>query len=321
MRSEFFVGAMAALSAALASLFFAATSDPASAQARPAEEIFGPFPATTEPAPRATQIWSGGEIRDDSWAVYVGGTYALNGDITQPGWRLRAVAGYSPFDYKHEVFSLVDIAGQLWGTKFSVTDETDTATFANAFAGYQFQFGPTTLKALGGAVFKEVSAIPSVRNANAILKREYKLNTVSTWGVGGALETWTNLPYNFALKADLSVHHYFDGDVDHSAAKLNLLVGRRFGDRWFLGFEGSMARELDYISRRLSNGFDLYSPLCPSTLKHLCGEPKHLTSYTAGVFGSYRIGRTLALSASAGYATTETHGDGTYGRLQVSYDF
>lgn len=82
----------------------------------------------------AREIWSGGENFGSTWAFYTGITAAPDGDITQPGLRLRLLAGMSTYDYR----------GSFGRARAA-------QPFADLLGGYQWQVGAFTLKAFAGA--------------------------------------------------------------------------------------------------------------------------------------------------------------------------
>ncbi len=105
---------------------------PASAE----DEPDTPSAQAATPEAAAREIWSGAETVGSTWAFYTGITAAW-GDVTQPGPRLRLIAGMSTYAY---TYSFEGVQGRARAAQ----------PFADLLAGYQWQVGAFTLKAFAG---------------------------------------------------------------------------------------------------------------------------------------------------------------------------
>ena len=96
--------------------------------------------AASVPQPRI-EVWTGAEVFSQVWSLYAGGSYAPFGSVREDGFRLRAVAGYGAYTY----------ASSRWtGVAVKTFDFHGTTSFADMLAGYHNQWGPLTIKVLGG---------------------------------------------------------------------------------------------------------------------------------------------------------------------------
>ncbi len=122
------------------------------------------------------EMWTGAESYRTAWSVYIGTTWAPFGALQDQGLRLRVVAGQSSFEYRRD-------GAQAHGL----------APFAEAFAGYQVRWGPTTLKGFAGAW-----------GYSDILSRADALHAWNRarFGPKFVAETWTEMPAGFWLATD-----------------------------------------------------------------------------------------------------------------------
>lgn len=143
----------------------------------------GPAAWAGEPPPGEAPLfetWSGAEAFDHIWSIYSGVTFSPFGSVREEGFRLRAVAGYGDYG-------------------------TGTASFADLLAGYQFQWGPVTLKAFAGlTATNRQSDAPSA------------LSTGMELGGKGVAEVWWNVTDRMWTSVDLSwgaPHAIYNGRV------------------------------------------------------------------------------------------------------------
>jgi hypothetical protein len=169
------------------------------------------------------EAWAGGEMLANSWSIYSGSTIALKGDIKQPGWRMRATAGYGQYSYTQTTRGVGRSARQkLKGRK----------VFSDTLIGYQFQWQRLTLKTFTGVTFE-----------NHFIDPRDPENPVVDFSYGGklALEAWLRLSEKHWLASDLSWASAFN------TYKLGLRTGYAVLDDLDLGietqFEGNDAFE------------------------------------------------------------------------------
>ncbi|MFT7576967.1 MAG: hypothetical protein ACI9XZ_003359 [Alphaproteobacteria bacterium] len=132
------------------------------------------------------EAWAGGETLANSWSIYTGSTMALMGDIKQPGWRMRATAGYGQYSYTKTANGVGGRARlKLNGRK----------VFSDALIGYQFQWQRLIVKTFGGVTFE-----------NHFIDPRDPDNPVVDTSYGGkvALEAWLRLSEKHWLASDLS---------------------------------------------------------------------------------------------------------------------
>lgn len=142
-------------------------------------EASAQFPSSGGSADKATRdVWVGAEAFRNVWSLYTGITWAPAGVMSEDGVRLRVVAGQSAFRYEAP-------SGPARGV----------APFADAMAGYQKQWGATTLKAFAGVT--GYADILSPRDAAAPWGQ-------ARFGPKLVLESWTTLSPRTWLALDAS---------------------------------------------------------------------------------------------------------------------
>lgn len=118
-------------------------------------------------------MWSSAQATENSWYATSGLVYALGGDISAEGWRLRAGTGGGTYSY----------AGRLPGQALDIPDVLfqGTATEGELAAGYQQRFGPMIARAFLGASYVDHEIRP-----------KDVFNEVSGTAVGavGRLDLW-----------------------------------------------------------------------------------------------------------------------------------
>lgn len=176
-----------------------------------------------DPPTEWIEAWTGGELLANSWSIYSGATMALKGDIKQPGWRMRATAGYGQYSYGK---SANGVSGPV-RLKFK-----GHKVFSDTLIGYQFQWQRLTLKAFGGVSFENHYIDPRDPD-NPVVNFSY--------GAKLALEAWLRLSQKHWLASDLSWASAFN------TYKLGLRTGYAVLDHIDLGietqFEGNDAFE------------------------------------------------------------------------------
>jgi len=143
--------------------------------------------ASAQPDSPRTEYFTGFEVSDNYASGYVGGGYALGkAGLYQPGFRLRAIGAYGPYDY--EGTRLVD--GAYLPTTFDGED-----AYLAALIGYQFRPGRLIFKLFAGIEAEDQHIVPHDPN-----------NSVQGSALGFKLqaESWLDLSERFFLSADAS---------------------------------------------------------------------------------------------------------------------
>ncbi|KAB2850417.1 MAG: cellulose biosynthesis protein BcsS [Hyphomicrobiaceae bacterium] len=107
--------------------------------------------SSQEPPPlnwgrNAFQLWSGGDYSERHWSAWAGLAYSPFSAISNPGFRLRVIAGGGQFHYTGYAIE---------GGKIVETTLKGTSDFVEGAIGYQWQLGSWTMKLYGGALFSE----------------------------------------------------------------------------------------------------------------------------------------------------------------------
>lgn len=141
--------------------------------------------APPSPGAQWLEAWTGGEVLANSWSVYSGASMPLNGDVKQPGWRMRATAGYGQYAYTKSAPGGGSTSLKLKGRK----------VFSDALIGYQFHWHNLVLRAFGGATFE-----------NHFVDPQDPDNPVIDFSYGGkvAMEAWLRPSERSWLAGDAS---------------------------------------------------------------------------------------------------------------------
>ena len=85
-------------------------------------------------------LFSGGDITDDSWAIWSGAVVALNRDLSRPGFMLRVVGALARYDYVNTsvVGGVVDGETFLGDVMIGYQGFVDGVRYS-AYAGVEFQ--------------------------------------------------------------------------------------------------------------------------------------------------------------------------------------
>jgi hypothetical protein len=130
--------------------------------------------------------WSGASVMGNATSLFAGTTYALTGDIEQPGWRVRSQAGLTYFTYRKWIKGLdgpehAKMAGRKQRTDFLV--------------GYHYQWRRLIIKAFVG--------ISSERRVSDLLDNDFTPIGIS-YGGKAALDAWLALADGRWLAASTS---------------------------------------------------------------------------------------------------------------------
>ena len=168
------------------------------------------------------EIWSGADVSAPGWSVYGGLTAALFGDLRESGWRIRAAGGYGRYRYTRsywdaDAYKEIDL--RFVGYRRSI----------DTLLGYQFTFGPTTLKAFAGVTQEQ--KLDSAAAGSPIAFDDENGFQGERFGLKLAVETWTRLGDWGFVQADAS----WSQPMDSYAAQFRL--GYRMGAGWSTGLE------------------------------------------------------------------------------------
>lgn len=239
------------------------------AQGQLLDQLRGVFSSSERPK---AETWFGADVHPDYWAAYTGTTSAIFGDLNEPGLRLRSITGYGQSTYEADIGS-----GSQRATYWA------DAVFGEVLIGYEGKTGPTHWTVfLGGAILiRDVSPAVSVMQQG-----------LSQIGPKIAIETWTNLPSNFAFKFNASFTHLLDQPVKFNIAKVEAMIAYRLSDTLLIGLETTI------VSDR-SSGADLNDGLQTD------GQ------VAVGVHVDWSILKGTALRATAGIAAKQNTPSGS----------
>lgn len=210
----------------------------------PADAGGAPQPRTvhaldTYPYLLRNEAWGGTDIVSTSWSVYSGSTYALTGDIEQPGWRLRSTGGYGRYTYRKWRLGLD-------GKERVNLRYTARKYFSDLLVGYHFQWRRLTLKTFGGLTTERHVITPHDPDKSV---------TVMSYGGKAALNAWLSLSnrrwlatriswastvntYKISTQAghavlddlDLGIEAKLDGNDRYRTGRIGSFVTWRIGD-------------------------------------------------------------------------------------------
>lgn len=183
-----------------------------SALVAPSPAIEDGWDASVELPPR-WDSWSGYAVTPETSTAFGGVTYALNGDKTRDGWRIRMEGGSGSYGYSStrtdglNVFS-VDFIGQ--------------STFGSALVGYQWQGGPWTTKVFAGVAYQQHLVGPNDPDNPVVGER---------WGGKVSVEGWRNVGDGAFASYDVSFGTPF------SSYSAQARYGHAIVDNLWLGVE------------------------------------------------------------------------------------
>jgi hypothetical protein len=164
--------------------------------------------------PGSIQLWSGGEYASRYWSAWSGIAYSPFARMSDPGWRLRVVAGGGQFNYT---------GYRVDNGKIVETTLKGTSDFVEGVIGYQWHVGSWTTKLYGGVLFNELHPDTQDARPESTSRLQPKI----------ALESWLNIGADWWANVDLA---YATSDRDYwSRARL----GWRARPVVSLGIEGS----------------------------------------------------------------------------------
>lgn len=190
------------------------------------------MPATGGDVARPRQIyeaWTGADASGLGWSVYGGLTAALFGDLRTSGWRLRAAGSYGEYRYNRSYWD----SGTLEEINLRFTGHHRSL---DTLLGYQFSYGPATIKAFGGLT--QVLKLDVSQSGAPIALDDENGFQGERRGLKLALETWTRLSDWGFVQADAS----WSQPAESYAARLRL--GYLLGQGWSLGPELSAFGDL-----------------------------------------------------------------------------
>lgn len=177
------------------------------------------------PGPRFAN-WAGVDVLAKSASAYGGMSYAIDGTLDQPGWRLRVSGGMGRYSYTR---GFIGSRGPE-RRKFS----GDNA-FADVLVGYQFQFDRTTLKVFAGGDSEHHFIDPDDPLARArgtaygakVAADVWHWFTPELWGaVNGSYATTfdtfkveARTGYRVTESMDLGIETRIEGNADYDAGR------------------------------------------------------------------------------------------------------
>ena len=192
----------------------------------PAPTIEDGWDATIEVPPR-WDSWSGYALTSETSTGYGGLTYALNGDKTRDGWRLRLEGGGGTYGYT---------SNRTDGANVIPVDFFGQSTFGNALLGYQWQTDPWTTKVFAGIAYQE-HAIGPLDPDNPVVG--------ARWGAKISVEGWRNVGAASFATYDLSFATPF------SSYNAQLRYGQSIVEDLWLGLEGGVFGNEELNAARL----------------------------------------------------------------------
>lgn len=189
-----------------------------------------------EPGPRFAN-WAGVDVLAKSSSAYAGMSYAVNGAIDQPGWRLRVNGGMGRYTYKRNVIG-------RWGPERRKFQGNNV--FADLLVGYQFQLDRTTLKVFAGGDSEHHFIDPEDPVARArgtafggkVAVEAFHWLTPELWGAVNASYATTfdtykveaRSGYRVAEAIDLGVETRIEGNADYDAGRLGGFATLHLGE-------------------------------------------------------------------------------------------
>lgn len=164
--------------------------------------------------PSRTEIWSGADYSSRYWSAWSGIAYSPFSAMSDPGWRLRIIAGGGQFDYS---------GYRIDNGKIIETTLKGSSDFVEGAIGYQWQQGSWTAKLYGGVLFNELHPARLDARPESTSRLQPKV----------AFENWLNIGADWWANVDLS---YATADREYwSRARL----GWRIHPVASIGIEGS----------------------------------------------------------------------------------
>lgn len=176
-------------------------------------------------APRR-EVFGGVETANNYTSIYAGGGYAFGEGFDAPGWRLRAVGAWGPYDYDGALFD---------GAAYRRTTFDGEVAFLSVQAGYEFHRGRTIVRTYAGIEAVDQAITPFDPN-NSVQGTELGLRLT--------LETWTDISDRWFLSADGAY-----GSAFQEYWQLTR-IGCRLGPIFAVGLEGGVLGNQEYDAGR-----------------------------------------------------------------------
>lgn len=211
------------------------------------------------PAPMAallsTTVFTGVTAKEDSWYAYLGGVHALNGDINQEGWLVRAFIGGGEADYS--------AGGALGNVDVDLFD-------ADAMVGYQIFEGRNRYTGYIGIHYHDTDLSPN-DPANSTQGDE----------IGAKIQleadSWIGDFWNLGAIASYSTAN----DAYWARARL----GYDWGGGWLIGPEGVLSGDDEYDEQRIG-AFISGIPVGPLNASLAVGYADTSRSGNDSIYGS-----------------------------------
>lgn len=172
------------------------------------------------------EVFGGVETANNYTGIYAGGGYAFGAGFGAPGWRLRTVAAWSPYDYDGALFD---------GAAYRRTAFKGEAAFLTVQAGYEFHQGRTVARAFAGIEAADQTITP-FDPGNSVQGTELGLRLT--------VETWTDISDRWFLSADGAY-----GTAFQEYWQLTR-IGCRVGPIFAVGLEGGVLGNQEYDAGR-----------------------------------------------------------------------
>jgi hypothetical protein len=218
----------AAALAAAASIYAVSAAAQTSGTGATAASLSVPTKLTYEAA-------AGADGAGHSWSVYGGLTAAFFGDLREDGLRLRAGGGYGRYRYARPYFDSAQ-------RRFVWPEFFGQQTSADLLIGYQFSFGPTTLKPYLGFT-EENHRIVAGPDSPIAIDDENGVQGGKR-GLKVVLETWTRLSDWGFLQADVNWSQPFESYGGRAR------LGYFLGSGWSTGVEAAAFGNLNHDGGR-----------------------------------------------------------------------
>lgn len=175
--------------------------------------------------PLTVETWTGAEGFHSVRSMYGGATWAPDSDLNANGFRLRASMSLTRYPTTTEFACLNQGLISACAFEFTVARRQ-----AAVFAGWQQQFGATTLKAFAGLAHA---------NEQLSSKATHRYPKGPRTGLAAALEIWHNITPALWTSVDLSISRV---DMERSG---RLRLGWRFTNELSIGPEVAAAARND----------------------------------------------------------------------------
>ena len=170
--------------------------------------------------------WAGVDVLSGSWSAYAGTSYALDGSLAEPGWRLRLNGGIGRYHYRRNIIGPEGPERRRF---------TGNNVFTDVLVGYQFQWDQTTVKLFAGGNWEEQFIDPFDARARAqdtafgakVAAEVWHWFSPKHWGALNATYATTfdtyklegRIGYRLTAEFDVGMEARIEGNVDYDAGR------------------------------------------------------------------------------------------------------